>query len=93
MPMRKTRVQARRLRIGPTSRPSDLVCLLFSRSNCDASSNFAQAYSAFRKQCFACDSFKFKKRRQLFIRVHKETLSVVAMRVSNPDRSPAGIPS
>jgi hypothetical protein len=33
------------LRIGPTSRPSDLVYLLFSRPNCDAASNLAQAYS------------------------------------------------
>jgi hypothetical protein len=29
--------------------------------------------------------------RRLFIRVHNETLSVVAMRVSNPDRSPLAI--
>ena len=35
--------------------------------------------------------FEFQKRRQLFIRTHNETLSVVAMRVSNPDRSPVGI--
>ena len=28
---------------------------------------------------------------QLFISPHNETLSVVAMRVSNPDRSPVGI--
>jgi hypothetical protein len=35
--------------------------------------------------------FKFNKRRQLFIRTHNETLSVAAMRVSNPDRSPVGI--
>jgi hypothetical protein len=42
--MRKTRAQARRLRIGPTSRPSDLVYLLFSRSNCDAAANFPQDY-------------------------------------------------
>ena len=32
-------------------------------------------------------SFQFHKRSQLFIRTHNETLSVVAMRVSNPDRS------
>ena len=32
--------------------------------------------------------FQFKKRRQLFIRMHDETLSVAAMCVSNPDRSP-----
>jgi hypothetical protein len=28
--------------------------------------------------------FKLEKRRQLFIRLHDETLSVAAMRVSNP---------
>jgi len=31
------------------------------------------------------------KRSQLFICPHNETLSVVAMCVSNPDRSPVGI--
>jgi hypothetical protein len=31
--------------------------------------------------------FKFNKRSQLFIRVHNEPLSIVAMRVSNEDRS------
>jgi hypothetical protein len=35
--------------------------------------------------------FEFEKRSQLFIGVHNETLSIVAMRVSNPDRSPVGI--
>jgi hypothetical protein len=35
--------------------------------------------------------FKFHKRSELFIRVHNETLSVVAMRVNNPDCSPFGI--
>jgi hypothetical protein len=44
MPMRKTQTRARRLRTGPTSRPSDLVLLLFSRRNCDAASDFVQAY-------------------------------------------------
>jgi len=39
----------------------------------------------------ACESFKLDKRGQLFIRTHNETLSVVAMRVSNLDRSPVGI--
>jgi hypothetical protein len=34
---------------------------------------------------------QFQKRRQLFIRAHNETLSVVAMRVCNPDCSPVGI--
>ena len=31
--------------------------------------------------------FQFDKRSQLFIRTDKETLSVAAMRVNNPDRS------
>jgi hypothetical protein len=35
--------------------------------------------------------FKFKKRGQLFIRTHNEALSIVAMRVSNPERSPVEI--
>ena len=33
--------------------------------------------------------FKFPKRGQLFVGIHNETLSVAAMRVSDPDRSPA----
>jgi len=33
--------------------------------------------------------FKFDKRRQLFIRMHNETLSIVAMCVNNEDCSPA----
>jgi hypothetical protein len=32
--------------------------------------------------------FEFKKRSQLFIRSHNETLAVAAMRVCNPERSP-----
>jgi hypothetical protein len=35
--------------------------------------------------------FKFQKRSQLFIGVHNETLSIVAMCVCNPDRSLTGI--
>jgi hypothetical protein len=35
--------------------------------------------------------FKFQKRSQLFIRTHNETLSVVAVRVSNEDCSPVRI--
>jgi hypothetical protein len=31
--------------------------------------------------------FKFQKRSQLFVGVHNESLSVIAMRVDNPDRS------
>jgi hypothetical protein len=33
--------------------------------------------------------FQFNERRQLFIRVHNETLFVAAMCVNNPDRPPA----
>ena len=35
--------------------------------------------------------FQFQKRRQLLIGLHNETLSVVAMRICNKDRSPVGI--
>jgi len=35
--------------------------------------------------------FEFHKRSQLFICAHNETLSVTAMRISNPDRSPVRI--
>jgi hypothetical protein len=35
--------------------------------------------------------FKSPKRDQLFIRTGNETLSVIAMCVCNPDRSPVGI--
>jgi hypothetical protein len=34
---------------------------------------------------------KFKKRSQLFVRSHDKTLSIIAVRVSNPDRVPARI--
>jgi hypothetical protein len=36
-------------------------------------------------------AFQFQKRRQLLIGLHNETLSVVAMRICNKDRSPVGI--
>ena len=39
----------------------------------------------------AAQQFKFKKSRQLFIRTHNKTLSVVAMCVGNSDRSPVRI--
>jgi hypothetical protein len=35
--------------------------------------------------------FEFQKRGQFFIRPHDEALSVVAVRVNNPDRFPVGI--
>jgi len=35
--------------------------------------------------------FEFQKRCQLFIRTHNEPFSVIAVRISNPDRSPSGI--
>jgi len=34
---------------------------------------------------------EFDKRSQLFIGLHNETLSIVAMCVGDPDRSPVGI--
>ena|SRR5436190_3443806 len=39
----------------------------------------------------ASRGFKFNKRAELFVGVHNKALSVAAMRVCNPDRSPAGI--
>jgi hypothetical protein len=44
--------------------------------------------SIFRR---ASRRFEFKKRSQLFISAHDETLSVTAMRVNNPDRLPVAI--
>jgi hypothetical protein len=35
--------------------------------------------------------FEFHKRGQLFVRTRNETLSVVAMRINNPDCSTVGI--
>jgi hypothetical protein len=35
--------------------------------------------------------FEFEKSSQFFIRVHNETLSVVAVRIRNPDCLPSGI--
>jgi hypothetical protein len=43
----------------------------------------------FKRNC----RFEFHKRRQLFISVHNESLSVAAMRVGNKDRSPLAIQS
>jgi hypothetical protein len=37
------------------------------------------------------DPLKFKKRSQLFIRSHNETLPVIAVCINNPERSPFGI--
>jgi hypothetical protein len=49
-------------------------------------------YLAFWKPIeFAGDSFKFKKCRQFFLSSLNETLSVVVMRVCNPNCSPVGI--
>jgi hypothetical protein len=44
-----------------------------------------------KSEWFARDSFKFDKRSQLFIRLYNEPLSVAAVRICNPDRSPVGI--
>jgi hypothetical protein len=40
---------------------------------------------------YANRRFEFKKRSQLFIRLHNERLSVVALCVNSEDRSPVGI--
>jgi hypothetical protein len=46
-----------------------------------------------RAQCFARDSLKFEKRSQFFVCSYNETLSVVAVRINNPDCSPARVHS
>ncbi len=43
------------------------------------------------RDCAANRRFQFHKSGQLFVRTHNEAPSIVAMRVSNPDRSPVGI--
>jgi len=43
------------------------------------------------RQLTSRHQFAFQKRSQLFIGAHNETLSVAAMRVSNPDCSPCRI--
>jgi hypothetical protein len=58
-------------------------------------SRFVRAISLYGQQCskslFARDPLKFNENGQLFIRTHNETLSLAAMSVNNPDRSPVGI--
>ena len=44
----------------------------------------------FLLKSFHC-RFQLNERRQFVIHMHNETLSVVALRISNPDRSPIGI--
>jgi hypothetical protein len=46
--------------------------------------NCAESFGSLKAQWFTRDSFQFEKRSQFFIRVHYETLPIVAMRVNNP---------
>jgi hypothetical protein len=59
----------------------------------DAISNAIDYAKANRLAHGANCCFQFHKRGQLFIRMRNEALSVVAMCVSNPDRSPLRIDS
>jgi hypothetical protein len=43
------------------------------------------------KRQFVRDPLKFKKRRKLFVATNDETVSVIAVRVSNPDCAPVRI--
>ena len=54
----------------------------FCKNRANLSSQFAAS---------ADSRFEFQKRSQFFISAHNETISVPAMRVSNPDRSLVGI--
>jgi len=50
---------------------------------------FGENYASLSKQFIARPNrrFEFHKPAEFFIRVHNKTLSVVAMRVRNPDRA------
>jgi hypothetical protein len=72
----------------------DWVVTLTSPSNPTAQITLVQETGSIKRQAVrggANRRFKFHKRGQLFLRMHNETLSVAAMRVNNPDRSPVGI--
>jgi len=62
----------------------DYGCTVTGQQRCRGFQNLALLKPINRR-------FEFHKRRQLFIRTHNEPLAVVAVRVSNPDRSPTGI--
>jgi hypothetical protein len=57
-------------------------------SNAEFAKNLANPSNQFAVS--AHRRFEFQKRDQLLIGAHNETLSVAAMRVNNPDCSPAG---
>jgi hypothetical protein len=48
-------------------------------------------FAIFCQKMSGNDSREFKKRRELFIDMRNETLPIVAVRISNPDRFPIGI--
>jgi hypothetical protein len=52
------------------------------------SSFISRRPQSFERSAGSNRRFKFQKRSQLFVCTHNETLSVAAMRVCNPDRSP-----
>jgi hypothetical protein len=65
-------------------------CLIQTRlSDAEFGKNVANLSNQFAAS--ANRRFQFQKGGQLFIRTHNETLSVAAMCVNNPDRSPVGI--
>jgi hypothetical protein len=56
-----------------------------------ASFNRAESFGIWEAQCFARDSLKFEKRSQFFVGGDDESLSVVAVCISNEDRLSVGI--
>jgi hypothetical protein len=72
-----------------TERGNALRLIQDQLSDADFGKNLANPSNQFTAT--ANHRFEFQKRRQLFIRAHNETLSVVAMRVCNPDCSTARI--
>jgi hypothetical protein len=61
--------------------PPDSDLLIYADSGTTSASMSIQNVAATNRR------FEFDKRRQLFIRTYNEPLSVVAVRVNNPDRA------
>jgi hypothetical protein len=76
---------------GEEPRGANVPCLIQIRlSDAEFGKNVANLSNQFAVT--ANRRFQFHKRSQLFIGTHNEPLSVVAMRVCNPNRSPFGTP-
>jgi hypothetical protein len=66
-------------------RPSEMLC------ECPAALPALTGHGLSSQLAARASRFEFQKCSQLFIGSHNETLSVIAMRISNPDCPPVGI--